>query len=218
MKKTLVFLYPIKEYLRMIDLDLETYDKFFKIFELRYRAKGYNIFFVMFPDKEIAIPIHPTDHIILTDVKFSNHIIKDENGKYPYPNPDFIFEQLPRSDEYVICGFHAADCVERVAKSFYENGMNTLIDIDLTDLFYGSIQSPYFNEENYNLATHIEWLKGKELAFSKEINMGKMIEQNYSKPYYKLKEFIPEITAEQVATQILTEYLKKQEEYSSKRK
>ena len=56
-------------------------------------------------------------------------------GKYPYLNDDFILNQLRGISLLGIAGFHAYDCCEKLFKRAYEQGIDSLVDEDLTQFF-----------------------------------------------------------------------------------
>lgn len=51
----------------------------------------------------------------------------------------------------VVGGYHSSNCVKRVEKVALNMGINTIIDSDLTDLFFCLYrQEEYFNIKEYN--------------------------------------------------------------------
>lgn len=147
--KEFVFLYPIQEYLnecigREVIRSREGWDlcqKFNEIIEARYRQRSFGVNWVMFsnsnnlPDFSIKaneITIKPTDRILVSGVPFSIH-----RAFAIYPEPIDILAQLPQGVErLVIGGFHQYDCVDKLGKVAYEQGIPTIIDEDTTEIFF----------------------------------------------------------------------------------
>ncbi len=77
------------------------------------------------------------------------HRTKREDGTYPYPNQDYILNQLGFPTRLVVAGFHAWDCVEKLARRAYERGISTLIDEDLTEFFVGRFKDKDFRVKTY---------------------------------------------------------------------
>jgi len=73
------------------------------------------------------------------------------NGECPYPDLDFILSQLGEIKLIRVGGFHAFDCVERLAKRAYERGLDSLVDEELTQFFPMSFQHPDFQFEACSL-------------------------------------------------------------------
>ena len=152
MKKIFLYLYPVQEYNRSFEFSEEYLHKIgrenpYKVLneciQRRYREKGYQIVYAIYPDKNIyGISPLPTDKIIYTDVTFEqvsayNQYVSEKRDKdIKYPSERYLIEQLGDFDEIVIGGFHFGDCVKRVAEYCYQSGFNTLVDLDLTDLFF----------------------------------------------------------------------------------
>lgn len=168
MKKVFLYLYPIKEYTKMfLYLDDKTCDEWGierplpmlnKTIDKRYREKGYQIVFALYPDKELyGIEKKELDRVIYTDISFSESSAYDDKGYKKknfipkYPNESKLIEQLGDLDELVVGGYHAMDCVKRVAENALNMGINTLVDLDLTDLFFNVYRNKdYFDIENYS--------------------------------------------------------------------
>ena len=135
MKKVFLYLYPIKEFASTFLLSDESlYDTWHilkpmpilnETIDRRYRQKDYQVIFVMFPDKKIY------------------GLDKKEEDK--------IIEKLKDVDKLVIGGYHANDCVKKVAEKSLERGIDTLVDLDLTELFFQVYKKEkYFDMENYS--------------------------------------------------------------------
>lgn len=193
MNKVFLYLYPIKDYMKMyvygnekkyeeegtqnpLPVLNETIDK-------RYREKGYKIVYAMYPDREIyGIDVKDEDKIIYTDITYEEAITYTEEEEenfifFHYPDATKLLEQLGDVDELVVGGFHETDCVKRVAETAYECGIPTLVDLDLTDLFFLRYkQKEYFDIDNYSLE-----LFKKSVINNKDEERFK---ENYSSPVY----------------------------------
>jgi hypothetical protein len=162
--KQFVFLYPIPE---IINFEIENHGwsekrgiEFFKkkykrvlnaCIDTRYRKKDYKINYAIFDDTSVSdiINLQSSDTIIKVGLDFKTHTTKQSNGEYPYPNQDYILNQLGEISTIRIAGFHMWDCVERLAKRAYERGLNTLVDEDLTEFFAGRLRDPNFRIDKY---------------------------------------------------------------------
>jgi len=148
--KAFIFLYPISPYfdnclvdhLRPSKNANNNFRRINDIIEARYRQKGYKIFWLIFskennpwePDLSLVsdyIYIDKEDEIIAVGISFNKY-----TSEYAYPDHDFIFNQMPEISEAVIGGFHQWDCVNKIAKYFYEKRMPVLVDEDTTELFF----------------------------------------------------------------------------------
>ncbi len=152
----LIYLYPIPEY---FDFDLKHRSKKFKeeykgklnrCIDLRYRKKGFQVNFALFDDHSISdmIRIYKKDRIIRVGLSFNEHTTQ-VNGEYPYPNQDFILDQLGDIDHLRVAGFHIWDCVEKLAERAHQRGIDVLVDEDLTNIFRARIQDEGFREDIY---------------------------------------------------------------------
>ena len=196
MKKVFLYLYPIKEYTEMFLLSEDNLYEEWNIkrplpilnncIQKRYRDNGYQVVFVLYPDKDIfgLIP-KEEDQIIYTDILFSEASKVDENKnikkdfKPKYPNEQLLLSQLGDVEELVIGGYHAQDCVKRIGEQAIENGINTIIDLDMTDFFFQLYrQEEYFRVEQYDPSRY------KTYAFSKAKRYGeKFIERKFEEVY-----------------------------------
>ena len=152
MKKIFLYLYPIQEYNRFFELSKEYLHEIgrenpFKILneciQKRYREKGYQIVYAIYPNKNIyGISPLSNDKIIYTDVTFDQASGYNKDGSekqdkdIKYPSERYLIEQLGDFDEIVVGGFHFGDCVKIVAEYCYQCGISTIVDLDLTDLFF----------------------------------------------------------------------------------
>ena len=201
MQKVFLYLYPIKEFTNMFLFhDDKLYDEWNvprplpilnATIDKRYREKDYQVVFALYPDRELyGIEQKDRDKIIYTDIPFSEASAYDENGNEKknfipkYPNERFLIEQLEPVDELVVGGYHVMDCVKRVAEVALQSGINTLVDLDLTDLFFNVYkQNDYFDMENYSpekFKMNMISRHGDEYTEFEE----RLFNRNYSSPIY----------------------------------
>lgn len=119
----------------------------------RYRRKGFNIVYVLLDDTEISplVRVYPTDRVIHAGMDAKTHRTEGNDGNYPYPDSDYILDQLLPVDSLVVTGFHLWDCVQRVAERAYQRGIDTIVDEDLTEQFPGIfLTNPSFRVKQPN--------------------------------------------------------------------
>lgn len=115
----------------------------------RYRMQDYSIKFVTFSDTPVDYHVNVIgdDTIIHADISFSDMVERSI-----YANAQYIINQLRNSNEIShlrIGGFHMRDCVEKVAKSAYESGIDVLVDEDLTEFLTMNIKRGSFDESQF---------------------------------------------------------------------
>lgn len=191
MKKIFLCLYPVREFCYDYDrlLDEDEFDHCYKVLneciEKRYRENAYQVVFAMYPEKNIfgVIP-DATDKIITTDVSFEEATKKDED-KVKYPSEEYLIKQLEDFDTIVIGGFHFADCVKKVAEYCYNQGYQTLVDLDLTDLFYSVHRiREYFDIYEYNPKEYKKFMiQSMSRNLPKEV-VEKIFLNSYASPVY----------------------------------
>ena len=176
MKKVFLYLNPIKEYASAIFGSNEYYDfigekRPFDVLneciEKRYRARGYDIVWVLYPDKDsFGVEIRENDKIVLTDVPFIEASGYNEDGskkkreEVKYPDVNLIIKQLGKDvEKVVVAGYHAMDCVRKVGEAAIDAGIDAVVDLDLTDIFFSVYrQKDYFNvEKEYNPTEYMEF-------------------------------------------------------------
>lgn len=90
--------------------------------------------------------------------------------------------------ELVIGGYHAQDCVKRVGEVVLTNGINTLVDLDMTDLFfYLYRQDDYFDLESYNPERFKNYMLCKMKRYGDDL-AGKIFYRNYQSDVYGFKD------------------------------
>ena len=147
--------------------------------------------YALYPDKDIfGIVPKEEDKIIYTDILFSENSAVDENGKKKtdfipkYPNEQLLIQQLGDVEKLVIGGYHFADCVKRVGETALNMGINTIVDLDLTDLFFNLYkQEEYFNLKEYNPENFKREMMKYDLRFGEEVAL-EQFNIVYSSPAY----------------------------------
>ena len=197
MNKIFLYLYPIKEFADVFFLGNEYYDanNFQRPFDVlnetiekRYREKGYHVIYVLYPDKEIfGIIPKKNDKVIFTDITFkeatsSTDLTIEEEVKYP--NEQLLINQLGEVDELVIGGYHAQDCVKRVGEKALQNSINTLIDLDLTDLFF-----TLYRHEEYDPERFRNFMIKKSSRYGEDFAI-ELFNRNYQSPVYGFNNFL----------------------------
>lgn len=203
MKKVFLYLYPIKEYPSVLTFSNEYYEshgweKPFKVLneciQKRYREKGYEVIFVTYPDKEIyGVDVKENDMVITTDVTFKEATGYDENGKekpiedVKYPSEEDMMRKVGPADHITIGGYHFADCVKRVAEYFYSHGIDTLVDLELTDLFFTLYRKEKFNKGQYNTGAFKERLMSSLSRYGSEFAENQL-NNMYGSPIYHFND------------------------------
>ncbi len=201
MKKVFLYLYPIEEYTKMFLFhDDFTYDKLNiqrplpvidKCIQERYRNQEYEVVFVLYPDRELfGLTKKKQDRIIFADISFDEASAIDINGNVKekftpkYPDEMYILKQLGNIDKLVVGGYHANDCVKRMAEASYAIGIDTLIDLDLTDLFFSVYKnSDYFRVAEYSPQHYYEYIKSRALE-EHEDNFEEIFRETFSSDVY----------------------------------
>jgi len=169
MRKVFLYLYPIKEYASVFTavkdyIETEQGNPFNilnKCIEKRYKEQDFEIIVAIYPDKEVyGIDLNLIDKLIETDVAFQEATCYDINGndkpseEIKYPSEKDLFNKIGKVEEIIIAGYHFSDCVKRTAEYFNSRGVDTLVDLELTDLFFNNYYKEDFCIETYNLALY----------------------------------------------------------------
>ena len=130
------------------------------------------------------------DKIIYTDIYFYENSAIDEHGKKKenfspkYPDEKQLIKQLGDVEYLVVGGYHYSDCVKRVAEKALDLGIPTLIDLDLTDLFFHLYkQEDYFDIKQYDPEKYKQYLMNKRSKYGEEI-AEKRFYEIYSSPSF----------------------------------
>ena len=164
MKKVFLYLYPIEEYTKMfLFSDDRNYDEWNikrplpvidECIQKRYRDNDYEIVFALYPDRQLF------------------GLTKKEDDKIIY------------TDILVVGGYHANDCVKRVAEVSNELGIDTLIDLDLTDFFFNLYRKEdYFKIDEYSPNRYYNYMKSKALEYHED-NFEDGFKKTFASPVY----------------------------------
>ncbi len=153
--KEFLYLYPIHKFAGSIIGSrwsnpaerTNIYRRLNEIISYRYRENGYQINWLMFnnfydhskPDLTLASQelIAPEDKLILAGITFDDLVLRKT-----YADPAVILTQINSSPEQlVITGFHLWDCVDKIAEKAYHAGISTIVDEDLTELYFWAYYS-----------------------------------------------------------------------------
>lgn len=204
MRKIFLYLYPIEEYSKVFYLGNEYYDEnnikrpfdvLNEAIQKRYRNKGFQVVFALYPDKPIyGVLPQQKDRIIYTDIPFTKASGYNLDGsektddEITYPNEQSIIDQLGDVEELIIGGYHAQDCVKRVGEVALANGINTLVDLDMTDLFFNLYrQEDYFDLESYSPERFKNHMLEKMKRYGTEF-AERMFNNNYQSDVYGFGE------------------------------
>ncbi len=132
------------------------YGKMNRAIDERYRSDGYKVHWVIFAQHQFSPLIirDAEDKIIEVDLTFKQHTSKRADDTYPYPNAQTIVENLSGYDEVVVAGYHAHDCVDKIAAAAHAAGHTTLIDEELTHFFLPDAHDPDFKVHQYPSVVH----------------------------------------------------------------
>ena len=204
MSKVFLYLYPIEEFAKTFDFGNDYYDEIGvrrpfevlnEVIQRRYRDNGFKVVFAIYPDKTIyGILPKQEDKIIYTDIPFTSASGYNLDGseksddQIVYPNEQSLINQLGDVEELVIGGYHAQDCVKRVGEVALENGINTIVDLDMTDLFfYLYKQEDYFDIESYSSSRFKNYMLEKMKRYGDDF-AEKMFNRNYQSKVYGFGE------------------------------
>jgi hypothetical protein len=117
--------------------------------DLRYRKNDFGINYLVFDDTGVSdiINFRKGDRIARAGLTFVKHV-----AEKTYPNPDYILNQFLPSElgHLRLAGFHAWDCVEKLAKRAHKRGIDVLVDEDLTQFLISRyVQDPNFKMDFY---------------------------------------------------------------------
>lgn len=207
MNKVFLFLYPIEIYMKQFVLTEEEIEETRKEYEelgleykvvrplpilneciqKRYRDNGYQIIFLLFKDKELfGLDFKDEDKKVYTESTFEELFDSKK-----YPSEEDIINKIGQVDELVVSGYHALDCVERVASYAYSIGIDTSVDLDLTEFFFPLIKGMPHREEPYLDVNRYDKEKFKKDKINFEMFLGytkdsaeKYFNETYKNPVF----------------------------------
>ena len=138
MQKVFLYLYPIEEYTKMFEND-NSLAVLNECIQKRYREKGYQVIFALYPDKNLyGIIPQPNDRIIYTDITFKEASGYNEDG-----TKNFVEENKGYANKLV---------------SFLFKTLAMLNDKNSIAVIIGDVSRKY----NIIIANVIEWAKTKK--------------------------------------------------------
>jgi len=144
--KAFLFLYPISRYTEEETFGhpskLKVLERLNAIIDIRYRQKGYRIFWLLFgvvrkpstPNLSLLdarLRISKTDKVLSAGVSFERHC-----RRLVYPSLKSIIAQIQPVDELVIGGFHQTDCVDKLARAAHRQSISVRVDEDTTNQLF----------------------------------------------------------------------------------
>lgn len=151
--KSLLVLYPIQPYADVLMSRREFPEiktEYARIYQrlINKRYPGFQLIWLMFSEPQSpkkpdmsqlwqGISIKQSDIIWACGINFEEHC-----KKKLYPDPKTILDSCPQPvEKLVIGGFHFWDCVEKVAKFAHGQGIDVLVDDDLTEFFFWKVKN-----------------------------------------------------------------------------
>ncbi len=151
MQDILLFVYPDMRYFEHEQKDLGfslgspecckyVFPYFDSLIDVRYRQRGFKVLWLLFsePDNTLEPDLRwITTHVNIypTDGFLASGITRDQLDQEIYADPAFVQNQIQGElGKVVIAGFHEADCVDKFAAHFHHQGLDVMVDTDLTNL------------------------------------------------------------------------------------
>lgn len=99
-----------------------------------------------------------------------------------------MINQLGEVDELVIGGYHASDCVKKVGEMALNNGIYTLVDLDMTDLFFNLYKKDdYFVLDSYEPERFKNYMIKRMKRYGEDL-AERMFIRNYESDVYGFSE------------------------------
>ncbi|MGV8141197.1 MAG: hypothetical protein ACP5NW_02010 [Candidatus Woesearchaeota archaeon] len=119
----------------------------------RYRKKGFKINHVLFKDEELSryIKKNDSDTILFSDMSLDDMKKRySEKHDYHIDTHEILSRLTPAPiDRLIVGGFFLTDCVDKFARDAYHDGLDVLVDEDLTDMLLTTMDRPGFRIGRY---------------------------------------------------------------------
>ena len=162
----------------------------------RYVQKGFEYAVVQEGDyRNTGILLYP-DHNIRAKVDHDyQRKLKDGITDIQYCDFAGLAEHLLPEDysEIALAGFHAFDCVSKLSHNLYKRNKNTMVDIDLTELFLDiamkrdsndkRVANPEFNVGEYDPVKTYKFIIGSGIYSPEGV---KIVREAFTHPTYNL--------------------------------
>ena len=183
MKKIFVLLFPQQEYLE----ERNDPKPFNNCIQKRYLKKGYEFYVAKYKDSDLGFVSLAPNKIIEANITFKESTPYFTQN-WQYANFKDLAQKLNLSgnDNVVVGGFHCYVCVEKFAKEIYSLNQNTMIDSDLTELFWGvSKYIEGWDINNYNPNLRLKNMIDRDYIDPSQVD--RYIEK-YSHPVWKVSK------------------------------
>lgn len=205
MNKVFIYMYPIEEFINILTFDDGYYQKWNRedplkvlneTIDLRYRKKGYKVVYVLYKDKDLyGLDLKENDEIVRTNTNFEDALLYNDDGTrkdyndIKMPSEQAIFNKLKDVDKLVVGGFHFSEAVKRVAEIGLKNNIDSLVDLELTDLFFSLYYEDGFEKDNYDLDRYKKqkmkrsFINFKNLKEDEKLKLEDVFEEQFSQVY-----------------------------------
>ena len=140
--------YEVREHAPFLAISGASPGKLNDLVATRYRDKGYRVVWVFFgkpsrltqpyrANQSEWVRIHSDDKVISAGITLCQMTSQQPPV---YPDSLKILESLGESvEEFIVGGFHLADCVDKLAQAAHNAGIRTWVDEDCTEAFFSSV-------------------------------------------------------------------------------
>jgi len=134
------------------------FDIFNQCIRERYRKNDFGINWITLDNEPMSsnLDVLPEDRIILSGVNFVWGD-KKEKTLSGYPDFNYLVGKIGNCEHLRVGGHMIWDCVSKFAEAAHKNGLDVLVDEDLTDFFQSSIKKPLFKKDIYPSINLREW-------------------------------------------------------------